>query len=241
MPCVLLSFRWIMSSKRRQTWTTWHSCTRDGQHGCEWDPCWSLWSSEGRNTPKSTGSGAMEPQSTMQERGGGCRDPPSGPHRIPVAQLHPAIQLTQRNGSVSVSPRCVGSSSRWGGGVGGGKAQAAWTTPPTNPCINNNKINVCQLSKHIGFTTGKICRRQFIHLEQKSAVISEFLGYICAKVEGKGDPVWGILCLWTALGRARLAAELSPAGAGVEGCVTRRFKGLRWKPEGLWQTFRVHS
>ncbi len=166
MPCVLLSFRWIMSSKRRQTWTTWHSCTRDGQHGCEWDPCWSLWSSEGRNTPKSTGSGAMEPQSTMQERGGGCRDPPSGPHRIPVAQLHPAIQLTQRNGSVSVSPRCVGSSSRWGGGVGGDKAQAAWTTPPTNPCINNNKINVCQLSKHIGFTTGKISRRQFIHLEQ---------------------------------------------------------------------------
>lgn len=58
-------------------------------------------------------------------KGGGCRDPPSGPHRIPVAQLHPAIQLTQRNGSASVSPRCVGSSPRWGGGVGGKKAHAA--------------------------------------------------------------------------------------------------------------------
>lgn len=50
---------------------------------------------------------------------GGCRDPPSGPHRIPVAQLHPAIQLTQRNGSASVSPGCVGAhqdgEAGWGG------------------------------------------------------------------------------------------------------------------------------
>lgn len=121
MPCILLSLRWIMSSKRRQTWTTWHSCTRDGQHGCERDPCRSLWSSEGRNP---LGLGQWSHRAPCR-KGGGCRDPPSGPHRIPVAQLHQAIQLTQRNGSASVSLRCVGSSPRWGGGMGGGKAHAA--------------------------------------------------------------------------------------------------------------------
>lgn len=150
-----------MSSKRQQTWTTWHSCTRDGRHGCERDPCRSLWSSEGRNPPKSTGSGAMEPQSTMQESVGGCRDPPSGPHRIPVAQLHPAIQLTKRNGSASVSPGCVGAHQDGEAGWGGNKAHGL-NYPPNQP-LYQQQINVCQLSKQIGFATGKICRRQFIH------------------------------------------------------------------------------
>ncbi|KAL1278138.1 hypothetical protein QQF64_024811 [Cirrhinus molitorella] len=130
----------------------------------------------------------MEPQSTMQERGG-CRDPPSGPHRIPVAQLHPAIQLTQRNGSASVSPGCVGSSSRWGGGVGGKQGTRGLNYPPNQP-LYQQQINVCQLSKQIGFATGKILQETvYPLLEQRAEVISEFLDYVCARVEGKGDPV----------------------------------------------------
>lgn len=178
-----------MSSKRRQTWTTWHSCTRDGQHGCERDPCRSLWSSEGRNPPKSTGSGAMEPQSTMQESEGGCRDPPSDPHRIPVAQLHLAIQLTQRNGSASVFPRCVGSSPRWGGGVGGGQGTRGLNYPPNQPLYQQQNKYVSTIK------TNRICHRENLQetvyplLEQRSAVISDFLDCICARVEGKGDPV----------------------------------------------------
>lgn len=103
--------------------------------------------------------------------------------------------------------------------------------PPTNPCINNiiNKLNLSSIK------TNRICHRENLQetvyplLEQRSAVISEFLDYICARVEGKGDLVlegssvfgW----LWV-----RHAAELSPAGASVEGCVIRRLKGLHWKP-----------
>lgn len=58
-------------------------------------------------------------------------------------------------------------------------------------------------------------------------------------MEGKGDPFFegsSGLCFWMARGHAWLTAELSPAGAGVEGCVTGRLKGLHSKPEGLWQT-----
>lgn len=87
--------------------------------------------------------------------------------------------------------------------------------------------------------TNRICHRENLQetvyplLEQRSAVISDFLRLHLCESGGKGYPVLegsSGLCFWMALGRARLAAELSPAGAGVEGCVNRRLIGLHWKP-----------
>lgn len=120
---------------------------------------------------------------------------------------------------------------------GGGDKAHGLNYPPNQPLYQQQQINVCQLSKQIGFATGKNLQETvYPLLEQRSAVICKFLDYICARVEGKGDPVFegsSGLCFWMARGHARLTAELSPAGAGVEGCVTGRLKGLHSKPEGL--------
>lgn len=80
-----------------------------------------------RNTPKSTGSGATEPQSTMRERGKPSLRPTSDP-RSTAAPGDPANTY----GSASVSLRCVGRSPRWGGGVGGNKAHGL-NYPPNQP------------------------------------------------------------------------------------------------------------
>lgn len=120
-------------------------------------------------------------------------------------------------------------------GGGGDKAHGLNYPPQPTPVSTTNK----RLST---IKTNRICHGENLQetvyplLEQRSAVISEFLDYIFVRVEGKGDPVFEGstgLCFWMAQGHARLAAELSPAGAGVEGCVTRRLKGLHSKPEGL--------
>lgn len=169
------------------------------------------------------GLGQWSHRAPCRKVGGGCRDPPSGPHRIPVAQLHPAIQLTQRNGSASVSPGCVGAHQDGEAGWGGQGTSLELPPQPTPVSTTNKRLSAIK--------TNMICHWENLQetvyplLEQRSAVIREFLDYIFGRVEGKGDPVFegsSGLCFWMAQGHARLAAELSPDGAGVEDCVTRR-------------------
>lgn len=105
----------------------------------------------------------------------------------------------------------------------GGGEQGTWLELPPQPTpvsTTNKRLSTIK--------TNRICHRENLQetvyplLEQRSAVISEFLDYIFARVEGKGDPVFegcSGLCFWMAQGHARLAAELSPAGAGVGGAV----------------------
>lgn len=105
-----------MSSKRLRTWTTLPSCTKGGQRGCERDPCRSLRSSEGRNPPESTGSGATEPQSTMRGKGG-CRDPPARPHGIHTGSTAaPSDPANTNEMGLHLSPRDVWGAHRDGEG-----------------------------------------------------------------------------------------------------------------------------
>lgn len=166
----------------------------------------------------------------MRERGG-RRDPPSGPHRIPVAQLHSAIQLTQRMGLL-LSSRDVWGAHQDGEAGWGGEAHSL-NYPPTNPCINNNNnkcLSTIKINKLIDLQ-GTV----YPLLEQRSTLLRKFLNYICEQLERRvsqssRDPPASVF------GCLRVGHKLRLCRLLLEGCVTRRLKGLHSKSEGLWQT-----
>lgn len=74
---------------------------------------------------------------------------------------------------------------------GGEKGTRGLNYPPNQPLYQQHQQNK-RLST---IKTNGICHRENLQetvyplLEQRSAVISKFLDYFCARVEGKGDPV----------------------------------------------------
>lgn len=133
--CVWSICRWITSSRRPRTWTTWRSCMKAGRRGCErgFPRRFTSVPARVRNPPESTGSGASEPQSCMRANkrgfGWGHRGPPVHPHGTslpPVAQQQIQLTPTTRFSGLHPSPRKRargGNTEDRGGGCGGEKEE----------------------------------------------------------------------------------------------------------------------